>query len=380
MIQRLSLYMFRQTFIAFAFAVMAVTFVVLFTQSFRMLSFVINNSSTALIFFKLMGLMIPTFLPLIVPLGLGISILFIYHKFAVDSELVVMRVAGIGPLKLAKPALVLAALVTLFCYGLTIWVTPASNRELVSLQYKVRDDFSVFLMRPGTFNDISNGLTFYARRRGKDGALQDILIHDIRKPKKPVTIIAESGQVTLETKPPQIIVFKGKKQEVDRETGHMSQLEFDRYVLDLQPVQNGSSKRVPDPREQSMAELFSASMAADQKKVNSDRIRAEIHQRLSSPLLALTYTFLGLAAILAGEFSRRGMARRILGAAVAIIAVQALTLSLISLVGKNPWFIPVLYGVILGPIPLCLSVLNSAEKWAGFFRFRKTPQTPTVTS
>ncbi len=88
-----------------------------------------------------MGLLIPTFLPLVVPLGLGIAVLFIYYKFAVDSEIVVMRAVGISSLKLAMPALVLAVIVTFFGYLLTTWIAPAANRELVALQYRVRDNF-----------------------------------------------------------------------------------------------------------------------------------------------------------------------------------------------------------------------------------------------
>src|SRR5512142_1567115 len=101
--KRLHLYMFREVLTAFLFASVAVSFVVLFTQSFKYLSFVIDNASTAFVFFQLMGLLVPTFLPLIIPLALGISTLFIYHKFAIDSEIVVMRAAGISPLRLAYP-------------------------------------------------------------------------------------------------------------------------------------------------------------------------------------------------------------------------------------------------------------------------------------
>src|SRR6195256_3001115 len=91
---RLNLYIFRQLAAAFVFAGVAVTFVVLFTQSFRLLSLVIDNSSTMCFFLRLMVLSVPTFLPLVLPLGLGGAVLFVYQKLAVDSELVVMRAAG----------------------------------------------------------------------------------------------------------------------------------------------------------------------------------------------------------------------------------------------------------------------------------------------
>src|ERR1700691_424796 len=105
-VNRLDLYMFRQLVTAFLFAGLAVTFVILFTQSFRLLSLVIDNSATMLFFFRLMALSVPTFLPLVLPLGLGVAVLFVYHKLAVDSELVVMRAAGVSPMRQALPAFV----------------------------------------------------------------------------------------------------------------------------------------------------------------------------------------------------------------------------------------------------------------------------------
>src|ERR1700744_4932674 len=110
-INRLDLYLFRQLATAFLFAGIAVTFVILFTQSFRLLSLVFDNSATMVFFFRLMALSVPTFLPLVLPLGLGVAVVFVYHKLAVDSELVVMRASGISPMRQARPALGLASMI-----------------------------------------------------------------------------------------------------------------------------------------------------------------------------------------------------------------------------------------------------------------------------
>src|SRR6202046_1942382 len=125
---RLSFYLFRQLVIAFVFAASAVTFVILFTQSFRLLTLVIDNSSTMFFFFRLMALSVPTFLPLVLPLGLGVAVLFVYNKLAVDSELVVMRAVGVSPMRQAYPALILSALTLITCFVLTLWIAPAANR------------------------------------------------------------------------------------------------------------------------------------------------------------------------------------------------------------------------------------------------------------
>ncbi|MDD5587073.1 MAG: LPS export ABC transporter permease LptF [Alphaproteobacteria bacterium] len=377
--KRINLYMFREVLTAFLFATVAVSFVMLFTQSFRLLSFVIDNAATTFIFFQLMGLLVPTFLPVVMPLALGISVLFIYHKLAVDSEIVVMRAAGISPVNLAAPALALGGIVMFFCFLLTMWITPAANRALVSLQYRVRDNFSIYMVKPGAFNDLSDGLTFFVRKRGKEGELQDILVHDVRRPEMPVTIMADSGRFTVAGGEPQIMVFKGKRQEFDRGTGHLSELNFDRYVLDLKLLRSEVSKRLPDPREQTMADLLNPPAKKELRRRSLGHIRAEFHRRLVTPLLALSFAMIGFTVILAGQFNRRGTARRILIAALAIVALQAAVLSFGSLITRHGWLIPLLYVLALAPLPLCLAILRSPALWWRLMRWRTGGLVPSST-
>lgn len=373
--KRLGFYLFRQLATAFVFAGLAVTFVVLFTQMFRLLSLVIDNSSTLWIFLQLLGLSIPTFLPLVLPLSLGVAVTFVYHKLAIDSELVVMRAAGISPLRLAAPALLLAGIVMIVCYSLTLWLTPAANRELVSLEYKMRDNFAVLLSRPGSFNDITDGLTFFARGRGPNGSLEGILIHDVRKPDQPVTIMAESGQIMDNHGQPQLIIFNGRRQEMHMDTGQLSQLAFEQYVLDLDALRAASPPRLPDPREMSVFGLLHPS--AEILKVRGlNTLTAELHQRLASPLLALSYALIGLTAILAGEFNRRGMGKRLLIAALAIVVVQAFNMSMNGIIARHIWLTPFLYIVALMPTPLCLAFLGVEF----LRRFMRIPLSQAITS
>ena len=360
--QRLALYIFRNILTAFLFTGVVIAFVVLFVQSLKLLSFVMDNAGTALIFCELMGLMLPAFLPMLVPISLGVGILFVYHKFAVDSELVVMRAAGIDPWYLAKPALVLGMVGVLVGYVLTLWITPMANSELVDLQYKVRNHYSLALVKAGTFNDLAEGLTFYVRARGKSGELLDLLIHDVRKPDAPVTVMAESGQFTSTEGEPQIVAFKGKRQEINKLTGHLSQLNFDRYVLDLQTLRNNKNDRLPDPREMSLTELLHPPLNPSKRHSSLEVMRAEVHQRIALPFLALSYALIGLTAILVGVFNRRGMSHRILIAAAAMTVVQIATLSLGNWMGKQPFLTPLFYAVVLAPVPIC-ALLLSAPVW-----------------
>lgn len=360
----LTLYILKQLAGAFAFATGAVTFVVLFTQSFRLLTLVIESSSTMLVFFQLMLLSALSFLPYLMPLGLGAAVVFVYNRLASDSELVIMRAAGIGPFKMIAPAVMLAGMVTIFTFVLTMWLTPASQRTLVRLQSELRESYAVFLSHPGSFNDLAEGLTFYANRRGAGGTLQGILIHDVRQADQPVTTMAASGQVVESGGQSRMIIFNGRRQEFDRATGKLSELAFDQYVLDLDALRDNSKKRLPDLREQSILDLFSPSDEMMRARGPATRFKGEIHSRFAVPFLSLSYALVGLAAITAGAFNRRGMVGRILAAALCIVVLQALFMTLNGFVSRDDDWTFALYLTVLMPVPVGL-FLVMREAFAG---------------
>lgn len=355
---QLDRYLMKQLAVAFFFATIAVSFVVLFSQLFRLLSLVINNSATIFVFFKLMLLTIPAFLPIVLPLALGTATLFVYHKMASDSELVIMRTAGIAPLRQAAPAIFLGVIVAVLCAVLTLWLTPIANRTMVAAEYEVRNSYAVFLSRPGYFNDITDGLTFYARRRNSKGELEDILIHDVRKPEVPVTTMAATGQVLENNGQPQIVIFSGRRQEMDVATGKLSELGFDQYVLDLDALRSTSAARIPDPREETVSELLHPSDDMLKYRSTHEHLMAELHQRCAIPLLVLSFTMIGVAAILAGEFNRRGLTQRMLGAVFAIVVTQASFMSMVGMVAHRIWLAYLLYLIAVAPMMACFSLLN----------------------
>lgn len=359
MMPRIYLYLFRQTAVTSLFICAAATLVVLFSQSFRLLSLVIDNAASMGIFLKLAGLTIPTFLGLLLPVGLAIAIVFVYYKMTVDSELIVMRAAGLTPLNLATPALMLGGIGLVCGLVLTLWGSPWANRELVKLQYEVRNDYSALLLRPAVFNDITRGLTFYARGRDKQGGLEGILIHDNRAPDKPVTVMAERGMMVRQQGEPRIVVYNGKRQEFDRGTGRLSQLDFERYTFDLSLLSKAQDNREPDVREMETWQLlYPPAQSAKYGAMATARFMAEIHQRLATPLFALSLAVASVAIMLGGEFNRRGMAKRILAAAAMIILVQAALLWVTSIVARDIALAPLLYMLALAPLALGLWLLT----------------------
>ena len=109
--KRLTLYLFRHLAVATVFVTAGLTLVIWLTQSLRLLEIVVDGGAPIYLFLQLMLVTLPTFLSIVLPIGLMAAVLFTYNRLTMDSELVVMRAAGVGPWGLAKPAVLLALMI-----------------------------------------------------------------------------------------------------------------------------------------------------------------------------------------------------------------------------------------------------------------------------
>lgn len=344
MLNRLQRYILRSLTLSTVYAVTGLTITIWLTQSLRLIELVVGAGAPLRLFVWLLLLTVPTFLGIVLPIALVGAALFTYHRLSVDSELAVMRSAGVGPWGLARPALLMAGVVSLMVFTLNVFITPAAHRELVRLEYAIREDHSQLLLREGVFNEVGRKLSLYVRERGPAGELRSVVIHDARVAAKPVTVIGERAMMVYGPAGARFMVFNGTRQEMDRATGVLSQLYFERYDVDLSFGGEDAGERYPDARERSMLELLDPDATAQQNDPRSRRqLVAEFHHRLASPLLAPAFILIALACVLSGEFNRRGQSGRIIVAAGLVVALQAASLGGTSLATKSSHFVPLMY-------------------------------------
>src|SRR3546814_17417038 len=81
---------------------------------------------------------------------------------------------------------------------------------------------------------------------------------------------------------------------------------------------------------------------------NFDEYVAEGHQRLTSPLLALSLTAIGAAVLLSGQFSRRGQPMRTVAATVLAGLAEAIGRGPQYLAARYPWLLPMMWQAGLG--------------------------------
>jgi lipopolysaccharide export system permease protein len=353
---RITRYIFGHLLLATVFVTFTITCAVWLTQSLRFIELIVNRGLTVGSYLYLTVLLLPSFLAMLLPIGLFAAVLFTYNRLTTDSELIVLRAVGLGPGQLAKPGLILSFIVVLLGYLLVLLAMPLSYRQFKDLETGFRQDFSAVLLREGSFNTVSDGITVYIREREANGELSGIIVHDNRSKERTVTIMAERGILAQAEEGPRVIMVNGNRQLVERDTGKLSLLYFERYSVDIgKPgaAADTEEARWREPRERFVNELlFPGNSVMDRQHYH--RLRAEGHNRLTSPLYALAFALVALAALLSGDHNRRGQSRRMLIAIVITVALQSGSVVASGLASRHAAFIPLIYANVLVPIGLAL--------------------------
>lgn len=343
----ISRYILRQLFEATVFITIVLACTIWLTQSLRFVELIINRGLSLGAFLYLTSLLLPSFLIIILPVALACAVLYVYNKLIIDSELVVLRSAGLNQWRLAEPALIMGVAVSIVCYSLSLYFLPASFRQFKDLESSIRNDYSAVFLREGMFNTVSEGFTVYIRARNSSGELLGILVHDSRVPNRPVTMMAERGAILATEDGPRVLLVEGNRQEVERQTGKLSLLYFDRYTVDLSQLTKSNENRWREPPERFLHELFYPDLSDSNNQHYQKNLRAEGHQRLVAPLYPIVYALIAVAAMLSGQFDRRGQTRRI-AIAVGIVAIaQTAQIGLSNLSVKLP---PAIFVMYLSPL------------------------------
>ena len=350
LITRLDRYIFRQL----AFALIAVTggltALIWLIQSLRFVELVVNHGLSLGVFIELTGLLIPSFVAVILPITTFVVVQFIYQRLAGDREITVMRAAGLSPIALSRPAIVLAVIAMVCGYVLNLWIVPASLASFREFQWEIRNRMAAFLLQEGVFTQVSDDLTVYVRSRDPDGTLRGILVDDGRDKNAHATIIAERGRLVEGPNGPRVLLEDGSRQEIDHQTGRLNVLTFSQNDLDLTDTNHNGGERLRDMTELSVGELLDPH---PQNPHDVTKWIAEGHKRLSSPLTGVSFAFVALLSILSGTFRRHGSYVRPLVAVGVIVILLAVELAVQNLSARDNAVLPLVWIEAVAPGVIC---------------------------
>ncbi len=363
---RLGRYMLRQMAVPMVFATLGMTAVIWLTQSLDMIDLVVNRGQSAMVFAKLSILIMPFILTNVLPIAIFVAVLYGLHRMHEDSELTVMSASGLSRWGLMWPVVVFGGVATLFAFLLNLYLVPAGYRNMKDMVYEIREDLAGLLLREGEFITPADGVTVYIGSAPPGGDLHDLMVHNNRDPENPLTYLARRGAFLRTESGPRLLMENGTILHRDMENNNVALLQFESYTFDLSQFIEPRGPHSRDLSERYLGELLNPDLSRRWDRRNIERMRAEAHNRLSSPLYNLALALIPFAAVVCGVFNRRGYAGRLAVAMAAGIGVRLAGFGVQALAATNTALMPLLYAIPLVAILFCILMIGGwLPNWFG---------------
>jgi lipopolysaccharide export system permease protein len=318
---RLERYIFRTATVAFLVSLVTLTGIVWITGALKQISLLTSKGQTILVFLAITGLGLPYLVAVIAPVALFGSVLYCLNRLNGDSELIVMAASGAPPGLLARPFLALSGLAFAALMVLHNIFIPASFDAVDELTKRVHADFISNFARPGAFNQLEAGFIFHYRERGPDGSLRGVFIQDRRDPQQISTFISEVGNLVEKNDDVYLVLRKGSVQR-PRGAGDSSLVTFDDYAIDLSQFLHRGEEGAKRPRNRDTLALLRFNANDPAEKPMEGEARAELYDRLTSPLYALLAGLVAFAALGEARTTRQNRGMAILAAIAVFAAVR----------------------------------------------------------
>ena len=250
-------------------------------------------------FFDLMKLFVflsPLFLVMLIPVSCMLGLFLTFLRMGADRELISLRAGGIS----IWPLLPAPMLLCLLCSAVTLWISlwgiswgMDNFRQTVVELARHKTSVNV---QPGVFNTSFPGLTVYARHADPDsGILQGVFVLDSSRSTTSATIVAPRGRIDSDAERGQVFVRLEDGHVYREESGELSVISFERYILSLDMTRFLGGLELDDKRAKEMSwnELrFQAAGAFKERSVGFQRrVAIEMHKRFSLPAACIVLGF-----------------------------------------------------------------------------------------
>ena len=346
---KIQAHLFRQILQAVVVIVGGLVMMALLAQGLSRTDVILENRQSALTYFYIVLLSSPQVIALLTPLAIFVGAVWSLNRIPTDSEIVVAQAAGMTRWQVASPIFRLALMCAVMHLAVNLWVQPLAQRNMREAVAVARADLAAALIRPGQFTTNGERLTFYAREQ-VGGELRGVMISDMTDPDYPTDILARTAALVTVEGRPTLVLRDALSQQLDANQ-QLSILEFDQYMFDLTDFMKEDSELILKASDKFLHELFFVDRKDYFQNKDADTFLAEAHSRLTTPLLNIVMALLAIVAVLGGDFSRQGYAKRIglaTGGATFMLVVQ---LGLQSAAADDPalnvaqWAVPL---VVIG--------------------------------
>ncbi len=244
----------------------------------------------------------PQILMLTIPMSLLLSVLLVYGRMHLDSEITILKTAGMNYTKISFPVMIFGFLCFLASIMVSFFLGPSSSirlREEITRIIAVR---STLAIEEGTFNTSFKDLVILVKGKKSADTLDGIFIYDTRSKEEPRVLMAKEGKIFLQNDSTIGLYLKDGYMNISK-GNNTTELFFRAYKMALYlDAQSSAPKKI----EFTPSQLFQAAKNAETESARTS-FYLEFHRRLSLPSICLVLVFLGPPlSSMAGRSGRLG--------------------------------------------------------------------------
>lgn len=358
-------YIMRRAFALFMGTLLWTLAIVWTTQVLARIDLVTDSGQSALTFFHLASLILPSIIPIVVPFALVVAVAQTLSTMNADSELVVLSAAGASRLTIVRPVILLAVAAGILCFVVHNGIDPYArqkNRELIA---SARADFLTLIIQEGTFRKVDDGLFVQIGERFPDGRLGGIFVADSRQENIDLIYYAKTGAI-IDRDDKKVLLMNDGVVHRKVPSGDVSVIRFTSYAFDLSAFTSATVGKTLFPKDQTTRYLLNPDPDDAMFKQSPNSYQTELNSRFSEWMFPIAFALIALAVAGDAKSHREARIHPLITAVVICLVVRWLSFFAEGESKSDPAF-----GYLVYAIPVLASVVSIL-----FIRAQKTMELP----
>lgn len=293
----------------FAIGVAVFTFFLVIDRIYQLTDLVITKNVPFALVSPLLIYMLPAFLALTLPMALLLAVLLVCGRLAGDLEVAALKASGVSPLRLFRPFLAVAVVITLLIAWLTLVVGPWSSGAFQRQLFRILQSRVATGIKERTFSaTFAQHVIYVEEVSASQVGLKGLLVSDERNREQSRIIVAREGRLLSDEASRRITLrfLDGSVSESDvGDRRRFRQTYFSLYDMTLpvdSPIAAASREEKPE-KQLPLRELLAEARRLGREGQIVGPYYVELHKRFALPVAALVFT---LVAFPLGIRSHRG--------------------------------------------------------------------------
>ncbi len=189
-------YFLRELLSPFLFGVTLFTFFLFLDRIYQLTDLVITKGVPFPLVLQLLVYMFPAFLTNTLPMALLVAVLLAGGRLSADLEIVACKAAGLSLVRLVRPVLLAALVVTFASGALALVVAPRTSKEFQLQLFRILQARASSGLKERVFNTTFGDIVIYVEEvSASQVGLRGLVVSDERDPKLSRIIIAREGRL-----------------------------------------------------------------------------------------------------------------------------------------------------------------------------------------